>query len=336
MPMSLYRSIIRQSFIVAWKHKYLWLLGLFATLLTSNFEIQLVNKFLNRQASTIYDWKAWVDTGVFSPTAWNNFLQSAQNDTGSFISFLVVFIVLILLMVFVLWLSVVSQGGLVSNVNKALAENGRTTSRVEQKHDMTLAFKEGRKKFWPVLGLNVVIRVLAYLLALITIAPIFISGQISVALSIVYFIIFIILLAIVLVLTFMMKYAVAFIVLKNQSFGQSMMSAWRLFKTNWLVSLEMTFILFALSVVISLALIIGVLVIAIPVAILYVVSVMLSSFGLFIAALVLGVLCSIAVIVIGGSILTVITTTSWVMLFNQLVSGKGPESKLERAFSNVL
>jgi hypothetical protein len=334
--MSLYRSIIKQSFVVAWKHKYLWVLGLFATFLASNFEISLINRFLNRQASTIYDWQAWIQSGIFSPKAWGSFLQLAQTDPGSFIGLLVVFIIVVALALFLLWLAVVSQAGLVSNTNKALVEGGRVGSKAEQKHDMALAFREGRKKFWPVLGLNIVVRLLASVLALITIAPIFVTPQVSVALSIVYFIIFILLLAIALILTFIMKYAVAYIVLKNQGFAQSMTSAWRLFRKNWLVSLEMTFILFALSLVVSLALIIAVMVMAIPIALLYIFSFFIGSFIAFVAILVLGILISIGIIVIGGSVLTVVQTIAWVQLFDQLNAGKGPESKLERGFRRIM
>jgi len=336
MPMSLYRSIIRQSFVVAWKHKYLWFFGLFATLLASNFEIGLVNRFLNRGGGTIYDWKRWADTGIFSFRAWYNLIDLAKTDTWSFISLLVVFIVLAILLLALLWLSVTSQGALVNNAQKALAEGNKVLSVAERKHDTSVGFKQGRKSFWPVLGVNVLVRVVAYVLALVTLIPIFNAATIGITLAIIYFVFFVVLLVIALILAFITKYAVAFIVLKGQTMGQSITSAWKLFKNNWLVSLEMTFILFAISILFSLCLILAVMIVAIPITLLYVVGLLFGSFPVFFAILILGVVISLAIIIIGGAFLTVVQTTAWVQLFASLTSGKAPESKLERVFKDVM
>ncbi len=336
MPMSLYRSIIRQSFIIAWKHKYLWFFGLFATLLASNFEIELVNRFTNRQASTIYDWERWAQTGIFNPSAWMRLGELAATDLWSFISLVVVLIIIVALIITLLWLSVVSQGALVYNANKALNENGKVLSVAERKHDTSIGFREGRKRFWPIIGVNLIVRAIVYVLAFISIIPVAIPGSVNVTMSLLYFIIFIVLLAVALVLAFITKYAVAFIVLKGQHMGQSMVSAWKLFKKNWLVSLEMTFILFAVTIVASIGLILAVLLAAIPVAMLYFLGAFLGSWLLFFASLVIGLIVSLAIVIIGGSIVTVMQTTAWVGLFNQLITGKAPESKLERVFGNVM
>lgn len=334
--MSLYRSIIRQSFIVAWKHKYLWFFGLFATLLSSNFEIELVNRFINRDNSGLYDWKHWADTGIFSSNAWSNLLELAKTETWSFISLLVILIVLIVLLLALLWLSITSQGALVNNSQKALAEGDKVSTSAERKHDTAVGFKQGIKRFWPILGVNVLVRVIVYALALITLIPVFNNEGISLTLALVYFFIFIILLALALILAFITKYATAYIVLKNQSLIKSIVSAWKLFKANWLVSLEMTFILFAISIVFSIALILAVMVVAIPISLLYLVFLFLGSFPLFFGVLIFGVIVLASIIIIGGSFITVVQTTAWVHLFNQLNTGKAPESKLERVFSDVM
>lgn len=336
MPMTLYRSIIRQSFIIAWRHKYLWFFGLFATLMASNFEIELINRFTNRQANTIYDWQRWADTGIFNPQSWIQLGEMARVDTWSFISLMVVLLVIIAFVIGLIWLSTVSLGALVSNTNKALAENGKTLTVAERKHDTSVGFKEGRKRFWPIFGVNIIVRAIVYILAVVTIAPVAISEDLSVSMSLLYFIVFIILLAIALLMAFITKFAIAFIVLKGQSMGQSIVSAWKLFKKNWLVSLEMTLILFALTMVVSIALIVAVMLVAIPVVALYLLSVLVGSFALFIVSLIVGLLVSLAIVIIGGSFLSVIQITAWVSLFNQLISSKAPESKLERVFSNVM
>jgi len=334
--MSLYRSIIRQSFIVAWKHKYLWFFGLFATLLASNFEISLVNSFLNRNGQTMYDWKRWADTGIFKLEAWNSLINLAATDVWSFISLLLVFLILIGLLLVMLWLSVVSQGALVNNSQKALVEVGKVSTKAEIKHDTALGFKQGRKTLWPVLGVNVLIRAVVYILALVTLIPVFNTLNISLGLAILYFIFFVILFAVALVLAFITKYAIAFIVLKNKSLTDSIILAWTLFKNNWLVSLEMTFILFAISIIFSLAIILSVMIVAIPMALLYILSLWFGWFFLYVLTNILFIVLALGIVVIGGSFLTVVQTTAWVNLFAQLNSKTAPTSKLERVFSRVL
>jgi len=175
-----------------------------------------------------------------------------------------------------------------------------------------------------------------YVLALITLIPVFNTLKISLSLAILYFIFFIILFAVALILAFITKYAIAFIVLKNKSLTDSIISAWTLFKNNWLVSLEMTFILFAISIIFSLAIILSVMIAAIPMALLFILGLWFNWFFLYVLANILFIVLALAIVVIGGSFLTVFQTTAWVHLFTQLNSKAGPESKLERVFSRVL
>ncbi len=328
--MSLYRSLIKQAFVIAWEHKYLWFFGLFATLVASNLEIELVNRFANR-GFTLYDWQRWADTGIFSSKTLSNLGQLAQSQTGSFISLLVIIAIFLALMAGLVWLSVVSQIALVSNSNKALG-TGRRLTVAERRHDTSVGFKEGRKYFWRVLVLNIVVRFTIYILAAISIVPVMIwtAGQ-GPLFSLVYLVGFIVFLGIALSWSLISKYAIADIVIRQRPFGEAVRSSWKLFWNNWLVSLEMAFVLFALSLVASIVIILGVMVIAIPFGLLYVAAIFLGSYPIFVVVIILAVLASLGIIIIGGSILTVVQTTAWVGLFNQLM-GKGAESKLERVF----
>lgn len=329
--MTSYRSILKQAFVTAWEHKYLWFFGLFATLLASNFEIELVNRFTVSSGATPYDWQRWVDTGIFSPQVWSNLMEVARTDAWSFVTFVGVVIILLLLTAGLIWISIVSQIALVSNSNKAIAA-GRRLTAAERKHDMSIGFAEGRTHFWPVLWLNAAVRVVVYGLALATLIPT--AAHIATGLvgSLVYLVIFIVLLAIALALALIAKYAIAYIIIKRRPAREAVADAWKLFWSNWLASLEMAFILFALSMVASLAIIIAVMVLAIPLAVLYIATVAVGSIVLFVAMLVIAILSSVSVVVIGGSILTVVQTTAWVDFFNQLTTGK-VESKLEKVFN---
>ena len=325
--MSFYRNIIRQSFITAWQHKYLWFFGLFATLLSSNFELELVNRFTN-QGATPYDWQQWMNNGILSSKTWSNLLDLARTDTGSFISLIILVLVLLILLITLLWLSVVSQSALVSNINKSIGSTKKQT-----RHDTAIGFQEGRRYFWPVLWLNVLVRVIVYGLATTAIVPVMMwsNGQ-GFIFSVVYLIIFIVFLTVALALSLIAKYSIAAITLKGQTFKEAIVSSWQLFWKNWLVSLEMAFILFALSILATFCIVIIVLMVAIPFALLYLITLALGSYILFILATTIAVIASIGIIIIGGSIVTVVQTTAWVTLYNQLNSRSGVQSKLERVF----
>lgn len=327
--MIFYRSIIRQAITIAWQHKYLWFFGLFATLLSSNFEIELVNRFTNGGA-TPYDLQRWLDTGIFSPQTWQNFLQLAKSDTVSFISIIILIVVLAALAITIIWLAVVSQIALVSNSNKILS--GAKKSGVSKRHDTAVGLKEGRKYLWPVLGLNILVRAIVYGLAATTVIPVLLwASKQSLSFSVVYLVIFLIFFAIALAISLIAKYAIAAITLKGQTFSQAITSSWGLFWKNWLVSLEMAFILFAISLVATFTILLSILVLAIPVVFLLLLTFFLNSFALWILVVALGVIVFFTLLIVGGSIVTVIQTTSWVTLYNQL-NGKGVESKLERVF----
>ncbi len=327
--MTLYRSIFKQAFVTAWQHKYLWFFGVFATLLASNFEIELVNRFLNR-GETLFAWQRWAALGIFNGQAWSNLLELARTDTSSFISLLVFILILIALFVALLWISVVSQIALVSNANKAVASGKLTVA--ERRHDSSVGFQEGRKYFWKVLLLNLLVRLAVYGLAALTLIPALFRTSPGVVDNLLYLVFFIVFIAIALSLALIAKYAIAALVIKRQTLGESLVSSWNLYWNNWLLSLEMAFILFGLSVAASIVILLGLLIVAIPFALLYLLSFAVGTFWIYIIFVTLAIIASLGLIIIGGSIITVVQTTAWVSLYNQLLGRTQLASKLERTF----
>lgn len=328
--MTLYRSIFKQAFITAWQHKYLWFFGLFATMLASNFEIELVSRFLNRE-DTLFAWQKWTDTGIFSMQTIHNLSELARINTTSFISLVIFVLILLVLFVALIWISIVSQVALVSNTHKA---TGAKLSAADRRHDTSVGFQEGRRYFWPALGINVLVRVIVYGLAALTLLPVLFRTSPGIIDNLVYLVFFIVFLTIALSLALIAKYAVAALVIKRQPFSQAIASAWQLYWDNWLLSIEMAFILFAVSVAASLAIIIAVLVAAIPLALLYLLSYLIGNFVIYIILIILGILVSLGIIVIGGSFITVVQTSAWVALYNQLTGRTPVVSKLERTFGD--
>lgn len=327
--MTFYRSIIRQAILTAWHNKYLWFFGLFATLLSSNFEIELVNRFTNGGTVT-YDFQRWWETGIFNGQTWISFFQLATTDPVTFISIILLVAVLIILAVAIIWLAIVSQVALVNSASKIILNAKKSINA--KNHDTSLELREGRKHFWPVFGLQVLVRVLVYGLAATTVIPVLLwASKPTLTFSLTYLVIFLIFFAIALAISLVAKYAIAAITIKGQRFSQAISSSWDLFWKNWLVSLEMAFILFAISIIATFAIILAILIVGIPVVFLLLLTLYLNSFILWISVIAIGAIISFGILIIGGSIVTVIQTVAWVTLYNQL-NGKGVESKLERVF----
>jgi len=328
--MTFYRSIIRQAIITTWHNKYLWFFGLFATLLASNFEIELVNRFTNGGA-TPYDFQRWLETGIFNGQTWVEFFQLATTNTVMFISIIILVTVLIILAITIIWLAVVSQIALVINSNKIIS--GGKKSINPKNHDTTLGLQEGRKYLWPVLGLHLLVRILVYGLAATTVIPVLLwASKQTLSFSLAYLVIFLVFFAIALAISLVAKYAIAAITLKGQSFSQAISSSWDLFWKNWLVSLEMAFILFAISFIAAFIILIVILNIGTLFKVIFLITLGIN-YILWVFTVIIGTLICFAILIIGGSIVTVIQTTAWVTLYNQL-NGKGVESKLERVFGD--
>jgi hypothetical protein len=328
--MTFYRSIIRQAIITAWNHKYLWFFGLFATLLSSNFEIELVNRFVNG-AETNSTIQRWFNTGIFNGQTWLNLFELARVDFASFIAIVLLVLVLVALSVMIIWLAIVSQIGLVNNTGK-ITDSVKKVSASKKQHDISMGMEEGRRHFWPVLFLNILVRALVYGLAATTVVPVLLwASKQTVSFSVLYLLIFLVFFVIALAISLIAKYAIAAIVLKKQKLAVALSSAWDLFWKNWLVSLEMAFILFAISLLATFAILTAILVIAIPFVFLHYLTLAIGSYILWMLIIILGVIIFFTILVLGGSIVTVIQTTAWVTLYNQL-NNKGVTSKLERVF----
>ncbi|WKZ24726.1 MAG: hypothetical protein QY321_03875 [Patescibacteria group bacterium] len=325
--MTLYRTIIKQAFIVAWNHKYLWFFGLFATLLSSNFEFQFFSRFLNRDQGILNDWQKWSSTGLFDGSLFRGFNDLMVTNPGDFFGLLALTLFVLAFSCALIWLSTVSQVALINNSDRAIA-SGHKLNSSERKHDMSLGFREGIKYFWPALGLYLLSYAVIYIFTVIAVLPLLIWNE-GIWVSFAYWVLFIFMIGLSLCAALTVKYAMAYLVLKKKSLMESIRAGLKLFVANWLISLEMAFILFAISIIGTLIILLLVVSLAIPFVALALIAVVVKSLLFFYIVAFLGAIALLALIIIGGAVLTVIQTNAWVNLFNNINTSK-VVSKLER------
>lgn len=322
--MTLYRDVLKKALDISWRYKYLWFFGVFATLLGGSGS-EVMFRFSGNNGF-IETYKRFCETGIFSHHTFSNIGHLLKTDTATMVILLFFGLVTLVLIGFLIWLSVVSQVALVDN-------SAVIISSKKKKIDVGIrqGVLVGAKKFWPVFGLNILVKVIIFLALLIASIPIVVAGvnSNSLFLSFIYLLLFIILLLFGIAIAFAMKYAIAYIVIKNNKIINSIQNGWSLFVKNWLVSLEMAVILFLVNILAGIAIALVVLTAAIP--LFFLSMLFLKVFGVlgFWLILILGFILIMVFSICAGAFLTTFQISAWTGLFVQLV-GKGGESKIIR------
>lgn len=312
MESSLYQQTLSQAWSLTKKKKTLWIFGLFAALpggAGGEYE-----RFLNLQKFqdarnlilSLFEkgenGRSW--TEFF--TLFGNFFRS-ENIGGTLV--IGGFAVLLILV------SMISQGALVSGVVK-----------LSQKQAWVFrdGFRQGWKNAMPVLGLNILGRLVVYGSLFVVGFPVLLMyffTQLESWTIIFYVIFFLALIPMDIIFSFIVRYAIIFHIVKGQSVMHSFTSAVRLFRRNWILSLEMALFLFLVSLGA------GLIVLLISAVILQG-MIAYTNFLNFWFGLIL------AVILIVGSILATFQFSVWTILGLQLLD-TNHKSKIEEIAEGV-
>jgi hypothetical protein len=321
-----YRALLKQAWGITRKNKHLWLFGLFASLTAAggSWEYQALAKNLNKSLLS-GDYLPVNGLVVFAELLKNMGRGLIDMFSYDFWVGLNVVSLLIIILVFTglfVWLAIASQSALIDSVKKL--SNPKTAKKATEA-SIRATLTDGHRHFWPVFGLNLLIKVsLSFISFLITLPLLFLVFINSSGLAASYVILFIILVPIGTGLALMIKYAICYKVLDNCSFVSSIEKGWKIFKKYWLISLETAIILFVITLGAGLALLLLLTIVITPI---------LAAGIIFQAVwiIILALLLAFAVIVFAGAILTTFQVSAWTGLFLQLKEGVGL-AKLERVF----
>jgi len=321
---SIYRPIIKQAVLITWKFKYLWFFGLFAALAGNggvyNFLFNNLEKAESRAASLVYIKAFFSDFGRFfsSDIDWAQMMSDFSFWTA------VALVILFVAVIFLIWLSISSQGALVHAAGKHFKniDNG-----------FKLSFSYGSSKFWPLLLLNIFTKIIisaALLVISIPFVLVVLNGEMDMFWQNMFTVLsFIILIPVAAILAFIVKYALIYVVNRDQHVGLALKNGWFLFKQNWVASLEMALVLFIINLVSSLVLLIVMVIAAIPFVLLGFVAGYITSVTLLWTVIVVAILVMIAIVFVYGAVLNVFQNSCWVILFEKLSLG-GVYSKVLR------
>lgn len=312
---SLYRQILLKSWQITKKFAYLWPLGLLAAFLGNGGEYQILFKesgVIANQPNILSSWKENI--------VW--FVSNFDVKGVKIIFFLLIIVVTVALLLFFLWLIVSSFGGLIKGA--ALAKNGE-----KSKYGQLLM--AGSKNVKPLLGLVVLAKIIVYGFLVLILGPLMLTvfghnSTVNLLIVIVSFLIFVPLSIIVSLVT---KYAAAYVMLSGFKFWDSFKMGWRLFYANWLISLEMAFILFIINILVGLAYIIVSTLIFAP-FFLFAFMNLLKSPQTFDLLIYICVTLLLAISAFVGAWLATFQISSWTFLFLRLNEGDKVYSKIVR------
>ncbi|MBT3817274.1 MAG: hypothetical protein HOG08_02920 [Candidatus Magasanikbacteria bacterium] len=303
-----YRKALSHAWRVVRYHPSLWVFGLFSLFLG---QMGLLDFFTS---ISMAEKKYELYPLLFDlPELWNVFLEflgSIQLSADGWIWLVWLVLFFISAWVFFLFISVTSQGALISGISQSLKRGKFHHVKIDK------AWHAGLTHFWRLLGLNALKKCILGLLATsIGFATYNVFVSYSAIDGIVFVLLFLLATIVGMILSLLVIYAAGYVVIEEYSFTKSIEAAWKLFLDHWLVSLEVGLMVLLLNVAIVLAAIVLVVLFVIEMGLVFVLSTIVSSLviwkiGLFISTLLLIVLFAII-----GSLFSVYVTSVWTYLF---------------------
>jgi hypothetical protein len=301
--------------------KHLWLFGLFSALLVSGGEINVLFRNFDRLnalgvwASSVREWG--FDFSMLTFTPW----------LGLPSGFYIVSAFLLLLVCFLIWFALVSQGALIWGIER---ERRREHCRIEE------GVSAGKRAFWRTITLTVGFHLVTSLAwAIFSLPPflLYLAFGSSVWYAIFLLVSFACLVPIGLLCSLLYRLALVASLTESLSPLDALRSAWKLFLAHWLVVMETVIILTlgttaAAIVALSIA-VLGIIIIFGPLVLLsFILGVPLAvslTLGAAVIAFFLSIMCV-------GAILATFQQAVWILLYSRLKESP-PFAKLVRVIA---
>ncbi|HBU06971.1 MAG TPA: hypothetical protein DEB09_02715 [Candidatus Magasanikbacteria bacterium] len=308
MKTPLYREAITHSWQLVWKHKMLWLFGLFAAFLGQMGLMDLLTKV--SFASSKYTYPSWV--------SWPQVMQDLVSGMGFFSLSIdgwtwLVWLILILLglCITTVVVAVVSQGALIDACAQSAKDKGLPS--------VSQAWHVGVKHFWPLFVLNLLKKiVMAGLAGAVGYSVLNFVLQSSGWGFLLFLVLFLLSVLVGLVLSFLVVYAAGYVVIEKYNFKEAVEAAWMLFIEHWLVSIEVGLLVLFLNILLGIVVFLGFWILFLPVAVVWFISVFTANSALWISGLLAGILIFLVFVVWVGSIFSAFVTSIWTYLFMKM------------------
>ncbi|MBU0649212.1 hypothetical protein KJ969_03915 [Patescibacteria group bacterium] len=318
MHQPIYRQIIHQAWMITWRNKFLWVFGFFAAFLINGGVYDVVVKMLSRTTWLSVSWQELTQDPLSSIPLVNDLILKNINLSSAGYIALAIFIILFALIF--ICLSVIGQGSLIFSVQSLLIKKKINKNVIDV----------GLLKFWPMFGINILLKVALFLLVIFITFPLALLLSQSILLNtLLHLVSYLVFIPLAIIFYLMAILAGCYVVLRKKKILTSIALAWDLFRRNWLICLELGFLLFVISFLIGLAMLLVVLVFSVPIILLFLAALALQSEVAYLVILFLSIFIIFVIVILGGSFMAAFQYSSWVLLFERLTT-KGGFSRLVR------
>lgn len=309
-PVPAYYRIAKDAWGIATRHYHLWIFGFFATFVGYGGVSEAV--------FGAYDWSIgappWLaGTGAPSiallPGA-ATVLAIVQASAYPFLALTLLTAFSVLAFAVFAWIVTVSIGALIASVAR-IARGGDPT--------FPEAMQEGTKRFLPMLGVNILVRIVVWAAYLFSGAHLLtLLRHASAFDAVVYLLSFILFTAVAVIISVIGLYASNAVMLDGDDVVGALRRAGAMFTDHWLVSLEMTVLLFFVTLFIGLLAAFGGLVLLVPFVFFMLLAGVTGGTVLLIPLLTIAAVGLLIIVITLGSFVTTFQTAAWTLLYGEL------------------
>ena len=321
----LYREVLKDAGLITWRNKHLWPFGFFAAILLSGSPYDLLSRCFYFVTDSAPDFSGGSAALTILKTTGE---VLAVGFRGGLIWSLPVLIAILLVIgAALIWLSVVSQGALLSAIS---------AEEEKKKPNLQIFFQRGVKHFWPLLAVNVLLRLsiaLAALIAAAILTPAAASSNLAFQAGIV--IAFLILLPLAYLAINIAFFAEMGIVRFKERLGEAIRNAWLLITRHWLVVLETSALVLLIDIALAIAATVAATLFSIPFLALFLLALLSRSLLVFWAVLTLFILTITALILTVASAAVTFHYSVWVLLSERLRKNDPVIAKIMRLYDQI-
>lgn len=291
-----YLELIKKAFSITWNNRYLWWLGIFLALSQS---FQMLN-FRGEESQ-------------------QGDLENYWNFVSSNLSWIIpLSIVIVILMITLLILGTWSRIGIIDSADKITRE---------EPSDFRKAWKKGRKLFWKVVLLGIILSLSLGIILSVMIVPIILLfvNHSYIAGGILAFIALLILIPVMIIFAFLRIYGEMYLILGKISVIDSLESAYSLFRKNIWTSIVMGLLFIPLGIFLGIAIITLVIALTIIFGIVALIFFLILKWTGVIIIASIGGLVFIALFLAINSFYQAFAQVLWVLFWKEIASPKAEE-----------
>ena len=226
-------SIFKQTLPQVWRNKKLWILGVLTSFLGASEETELLSNLLIPKRKNIFNFFEQLrETQLFTQKGLGSLWAHMTQEPLFFSKLIIIFGGVFALSVILFWLSLIAQGGIIHAASKL------KTHPIE---NIKPYLQKGKKKFWPIFGINVISKIIIGLIFYI------ITYQLikNIWLMLILFLAFIILVS---VIYLMMKISICSVVLDDNGFFPAVKKSFHMLAEHWMEYMKLLITLLAITI----------------------------------------------------------------------------------------